>query len=146
MDIYNWLRTLLFFIKIDLKSIPSRFSIKISQFNLWYRKLKYRKIYEESNLIFFLIFFPSIIYRRLKDRRTASVLGVTLDQLYEKRMGRITEETEFTAQEVQKIKAKNMRLLADIIPGATIHLYNVLEKMPFYSLRFVLSELQRIFE
>lgn len=145
MNPYMWLRVFLFFAKVDVKSFRSRISIKISKLELWYKKTKYRKIYEEKNLFFVIIFFPSIILRRWENQRIADSLGVTLEQLYEEQISKIVAENELRRQDIQKLKLKNMKDLAGLFSGATIHDYNFLEKQPILSFRFVLTGVRNLF-
>lgn len=145
MSPYMWIKTFLFFVKIDVKSFPNRIGIEFSKLNLWYKKTRYRKIYEEKNLFFIIIFLPSLIFSRWKNQSVANLLGVTLEQLYEEQANKIISENELGRQNIQKLKLKNMKDLADIVPGATIHDYNFLEKQPILSFRFVITEVRNLF-
>lgn len=84
---------------------------------------------------------PSHIYNRFRDRRRAREAGISLEELYKKQTEKIIAENIKTRSETQSQRVENMQKLADLVPGATIHDYNELERLPLLSVRFLIRTL-----
>lgn len=133
------------FLKIDLKSIPGRIKYD-RQWLVWkFADFRFRKIYEEKNSFWLLMFLPILLFKRLADFISAKKLGLTLVQFNEAETIRLKENAEALKKANREKLLKVMRGFANTFSDLTLNEFNeIYEKTPFWFPRFLWGKVMGI--
>ena len=119
-----WVKIFLYLLKMDVLSVPNLTKIGFASFKLMVRETIYKKVYQESNIFFIILFLPLLFIDRAITKIKALRRGLTLPQFLEEEVNKITAETELLKIQNSQKLAENMNCFASIFPGATIHHFN----------------------